>query len=89
LVSARPLAGLKVLEFSLRVMGPTAGLLFAELGADVVKGSQRPAVIIPESWAGCSPRLEEVTASPRRGRRPDMDDDRAKADQHPIRQARS
>jgi crotonobetainyl-CoA:carnitine CoA-transferase CaiB-like acyl-CoA transferase len=34
-MSAHPLTGLKVLEFSHTVMGPTAGLLFAELGADV------------------------------------------------------
>jgi crotonobetainyl-CoA:carnitine CoA-transferase CaiB-like acyl-CoA transferase len=34
---ATPLAGIKVLEFSHAVMGPTAGLIFAELGADVVK----------------------------------------------------
>src|SRR5437899_430706 len=36
-MSARPLAGLKVLEFSHRVMGPTCGLGFAALGADVIK----------------------------------------------------
>jgi crotonobetainyl-CoA:carnitine CoA-transferase CaiB-like acyl-CoA transferase len=36
-MSAKPLAGIRVLEFSHTVMGPTAGLLFAELGADVVK----------------------------------------------------
>jgi crotonobetainyl-CoA:carnitine CoA-transferase CaiB-like acyl-CoA transferase len=41
-MSARPLAGLKVLEFSHTVMGPTAGLLFAELGADVVKVEPAP-----------------------------------------------
>jgi crotonobetainyl-CoA:carnitine CoA-transferase CaiB-like acyl-CoA transferase len=36
-VSATPLAGLRVLEFSHTVMGPTAGLILAELGADVIK----------------------------------------------------
>ena len=36
-MTATPLAGLRVLEFSHTVMGPTAGLLFAELGADVIK----------------------------------------------------
>ncbi len=41
-MSARPLAGLKVLEFSHTVMGPTAGLLFAELGADVIKVEPAP-----------------------------------------------
>jgi crotonobetainyl-CoA:carnitine CoA-transferase CaiB-like acyl-CoA transferase len=41
-MSATPLAGLKVLEFSHTVMGPTAGLLFAELGADVVKVEPAP-----------------------------------------------
>ena len=30
-MSATPLAGLKVLEFSHTVMGPTAGLLLADL----------------------------------------------------------
>jgi len=39
---ATPLAGLKVLEFTHTVMGPTAGLLFAELGADVVKVEPAP-----------------------------------------------
>jgi crotonobetainyl-CoA:carnitine CoA-transferase CaiB-like acyl-CoA transferase len=41
-MSATPLAGLKVLEFSHTVMGPTAGLVFAELGADVVKIEPAP-----------------------------------------------
>ena len=41
-MSAMPLAGLRVLEFSHAVMGPTAGLLFAELGADVVKVEPAP-----------------------------------------------
>ncbi len=39
---ATPLAGLKILEFSHTVMGPTAGLVFAELGADVVKLEPAP-----------------------------------------------
>ena len=34
--------GIKVLEFSHTVMGPTAGLVFAELGADVVKVEPAP-----------------------------------------------
>ena len=41
-MSARPLTGLKVLEFTHTIMGPTAGLLFAELGADVVKVEPAP-----------------------------------------------
>ena len=41
-MSATPLTGLKVLEFSHTVMGPTAGLVFAELGADVVKVEPAP-----------------------------------------------
>src|SRR4051812_3647684 len=36
-MSATPLAGLRILEFSHTVMGPTAGLILAELGADVIK----------------------------------------------------
>src|SRR5215469_3291083 len=39
---AKPLAGIKVLEFSHTVMGPTAGLVFAELGADVIKIEPAP-----------------------------------------------
>ncbi|HVY17956.1 MAG TPA: CaiB/BaiF CoA-transferase family protein [Rhodopila sp.] len=39
---ATPLAGLKVLEFSHTVMGPTAGLILAELGADVIKVEPAP-----------------------------------------------
>jgi crotonobetainyl-CoA:carnitine CoA-transferase CaiB-like acyl-CoA transferase len=42
LISAARLSGLKVLEFSHTVMGPTAGLIFAELGADVVKAEPAP-----------------------------------------------
>lgn len=41
-MSATPLTGLKVFEFSHTVMGPTAGLVFAELGADVVKVEPAP-----------------------------------------------
>src|SRR5207237_519701 len=41
-MSARPLAGLKVLEFSHTVMGPTCGLVFADLGADVIKVEPAP-----------------------------------------------
>ncbi len=41
-MSATPLAGLRVLEFSHTVMGPTAGLVFAELGADVIKIEPAP-----------------------------------------------
>jgi len=42
LMSATPLRGIRVLEFSHTVMGPTAGLVFAELGADVVKVEPAP-----------------------------------------------
>jgi crotonobetainyl-CoA:carnitine CoA-transferase CaiB-like acyl-CoA transferase len=41
-MSAAPLSGLRVLEFSHTVMGPTAGLIFAELGADVIKVEPAP-----------------------------------------------
>ncbi len=34
---ALPLAGLKVVEFSHMIMGPSAGLILADLGADVIK----------------------------------------------------
>jgi crotonobetainyl-CoA:carnitine CoA-transferase CaiB-like acyl-CoA transferase len=39
---ATPLAGIKVLEFSHTVMGPTAALIFTELGADVVEIEPMP-----------------------------------------------
>ncbi len=32
-----PLSGIRVLEFCHTIMGPTAGLIFADLGADVIK----------------------------------------------------
>ena len=35
-----PLAGLKVVEFSHMIMGPSAGLILADLGADIVKVEQ-------------------------------------------------
>ena len=41
-MSEIPLKGLKVLEFTHTIMGPTAGLLFAELGADVIKIEPSP-----------------------------------------------
>jgi len=41
-MSLAPLAGLKVLEFSHTIMGPSAGLMLAELGADVVKIEPAP-----------------------------------------------
>jgi crotonobetainyl-CoA:carnitine CoA-transferase CaiB-like acyl-CoA transferase len=41
-MSATPLAGLRVLELSHAVMGPTAGLVLADLGADVVKVEPGP-----------------------------------------------
>jgi crotonobetainyl-CoA:carnitine CoA-transferase CaiB-like acyl-CoA transferase len=34
---SRPLAGIRVVEFSHMVMGPSAGVILADLGADVVK----------------------------------------------------
>ena len=36
-MSAKPLAGLKVVEFTHMVMGPAAGQILADLGADVIK----------------------------------------------------
>jgi len=40
---ALPLAGVRVLEFCQTIMGPTAGLVMADLGADVVKIEPAPA----------------------------------------------
>ena len=38
----RPLEGIRVVEFSHMVMGPTCGLILADLGADVVKVEPAP-----------------------------------------------
>src|SRR6516162_7173614 len=35
--NALPLAGIRVLEFCHTIMGPSAGLILADLGADVIK----------------------------------------------------
>ena len=41
-MSAQPLKGIRVLEFSHAVMGPTAGLIMAEMGAEVIKVEPAP-----------------------------------------------
>lgn len=41
-MTGTPLAGIKVLELSHTIMGPTAGLVLADLGADVVKIEPAP-----------------------------------------------
>lgn len=41
-MSAQPLAGLRVVELAHMVMGPTTGLILADLGADVVKIEPAP-----------------------------------------------
>jgi crotonobetainyl-CoA:carnitine CoA-transferase CaiB-like acyl-CoA transferase len=53
---ALPLAGIKVVEFSHMVMGPSCGLIMADLGADVIKVEPVPAGDntrrLPSSGAG-------------------------------------
>ncbi|MGH9206292.1 MAG: CoA transferase, partial [Acidimicrobiales bacterium] len=41
-MSRLPLEGIKVVEFVHMVMGPTCGLVLADLGADVVKVEPAP-----------------------------------------------
>jgi crotonobetainyl-CoA:carnitine CoA-transferase CaiB-like acyl-CoA transferase len=41
-MSVAPLAGVRVLEFSHAIMGPSAGLMLADMGADVVKIEPAP-----------------------------------------------
>ena len=50
-----PAPGLRVLEFTHTVMGPTAGLIFAELGADVIKVEPAPKAITRAGSAGSGP----------------------------------
>src|ERR1700743_2425961 len=38
-----PLADIRVLEFTQNIMGPSAGLILADLGADVIKVEPAPA----------------------------------------------
>jgi crotonobetainyl-CoA:carnitine CoA-transferase CaiB-like acyl-CoA transferase len=52
---ALPLAGIRVVEFTHMVMGPSAGVILADLGADVVKvepGISRcsTATSVPSAW---------------------------------------
>ena len=41
-MTALPLDGLPVLEFTHAIMGPSAGLVLADLGADVIKVEPAP-----------------------------------------------
>jgi crotonobetainyl-CoA:carnitine CoA-transferase CaiB-like acyl-CoA transferase len=41
-MSSTPLSGVKVLEFSHAIMGPSAGVMLADMGADVVKVEPTP-----------------------------------------------
>jgi crotonobetainyl-CoA:carnitine CoA-transferase CaiB-like acyl-CoA transferase len=43
MTSATPLAGIRVVEFTHMVMGPTAGMALADLGAEVIKVEPAPA----------------------------------------------
>ena len=37
-----PLSGIRVLELSLAVMGPTCGLILADMGAEVIRVERAP-----------------------------------------------
>jgi crotonobetainyl-CoA:carnitine CoA-transferase CaiB-like acyl-CoA transferase len=62
-MSATPLAGVKVLEFSHTVMGPTAGLVFAELGADVIKVEPAPKGDHPAASAALAPGFSPLSTA--------------------------
>ncbi len=64
-----PLAGIRVLEFCHTIMGPTAGLILADLGADVIKiepadGDYDPAAAsaLPRDFS--APSIATSAASP-------------------------
>ena len=66
---ALPLAGIRVLEFCHTIMGPTAGLILADLGADVVKvePAGRRYDAPPERLRrGILPHFQPQQAQPRR-----------------------
>jgi len=57
--NALPLAGIRVLEFCHTIMGPSAGLILADLGADVIKiepagGDSTRRLTAPRSMKWCS-----------------------------------
>ncbi|HET8919467.1 MAG TPA: CoA transferase, partial [Xanthobacteraceae bacterium] len=63
-----PLAGIRVLEFCHTIMGPSAGLILADLGADVIKiepadGAIRPAASSVSPPAS-SPHSTATSAEP-------------------------
>src|SRR3954471_7470502 len=67
MATALPLAGMRVIEFSHMVMGPSCGLVLADLGADVVKvepvGAGDNTRRLPGSGAGFFPTFNRNTRS--------------------------
>jgi len=49
-----PLSGVRVIEFTHMVMGPAAGLMLADMGADVIKiepvGGRGPLTVLAICW---------------------------------------
>jgi formyl-CoA transferase len=70
--SALPLAGIRVLEFCHTIMGPTAGLILADLGADVVKIEAREGEVarrIPPALPGHDAQIGFAHATVNRNKR--------------------
>jgi crotonobetainyl-CoA:carnitine CoA-transferase CaiB-like acyl-CoA transferase len=57
-----PLRGLRVLEFSHTVMGPTAGLVLADLGCDVIK-VEPPRMATTRAACRASPSASSATST--------------------------
>lgn len=67
--SRGPLEGVRVLDFSTTFLGPSATLVFAQLGADVIKVEQGSGDIVRQIGEGRSPGMSPAFLRLNRGKR--------------------